>query len=435
MSARFLLCLVFILLTAWAIGAQAGEYDFDIPEAETSPYEIGGKVELRYVNHRLKEDSARYRLNYYKDDPGSSINELIALLEFKGNVKEGKVQINFLTHHAYKYTDEESAFDNSLYETYASFKPSTQLTLEAGKKSFQWGKGYAWNPVGFINRPKDPDDPDLSLEGFTGAWAEYIKSFSEGSLNNLAFTGLVLPVISDWANTELGDSGDVNVAAKLYLLWHNTDIDFMFFDGPDQPDSYGVDFAKNLAENFEIHGELAYKRDVTRVVLDSNGQSTTSHENQLSYMLGVRYLNAYDTTFIVEYYHNGGGYDQDEIDDFFAYQETAWRQWLETGNSAGMDRAKRVTSPYYKQRNFGKDYFYFKATQKEPLDILDFSTWLTVIVNLHDYSFNLQPGMTFNPITNLQLNLRVAVPIGASGTEFGEKQDTVRPETWIRYYF
>ena len=426
------LCMAFCL---WTGAASAGQYDFVIPEAEKKPYEIGGRLELRYVQHWLNDQSARYRLNYYNSDPGACTEEWRPQLELKGGYRRGKVQFRFLTHHEYDETSAGGEWINRVYEAYASIKPSPNFTIEAGKKSFQWGKGYAWNPAGFINRPKDPDDPELNLEGFTALGVDYIKSFSGSSLSNLALTALALPVLDGWENTSLGQSGDVDYAFKLYLLWHDTDLDFIYFGGPNQPDSFGFDFSKNLAENFEVHGEAGYKLDVSRTVLDSSGQATSSRQNQLSYMLGIRYLNTIDTTFIAEYYHNGAGYNADELDAFFAYQDHAYRQWLATGNDAYMERANMATRPYYSQRNFGEDYFYLKITQKEPFDILYFSPWLTVIMNLQDLSFNLQPGMTYTPVTNLELNFRVGFPVGPSGTEFGEKQDVARPEIWVRYYF
>jgi hypothetical protein len=43
--------------------------------------------------------------------------------------------------------------------------------------------------------------------------------------------------------------------------------------------------------------------------------------------------------------------------------------------------------------------------------------------------------MTWTLVTNLELNLRVSIPVGASKTEFGEKPQALRPEIWMRYYF
>jgi hypothetical protein len=45
-----------------------------------------------------------------------------------------------------------------------------------GKKSLRWGTGYAWNPVAFFDRPKDPDAPKLNLEGFILASASLIMN-------------------------------------------------------------------------------------------------------------------------------------------------------------------------------------------------------------------------------------------------------------------
>ncbi|MGD9123587.1 MAG: hypothetical protein PVG60_00765 [Desulfarculaceae bacterium] len=432
--AIFVIALGLTLLAGTGVAA-AGQYDFSIPEAEKKPYELGGRLELRYSQHWLNKESARARLNYYNNDPGTYINQWRPQLELRGGYRQGVVRFYILTHHEYNETFPEGDWLNEIYEAYASIKPSANLTIELGKKSFLWGKGYAWNPAGFFNRPKDPDDPQLNLEGYTSLGMDFIKSFTGGSLSNLALTALALPVFDGWENTSLGRSGDVNYAFKLYLLWHDTDLDFIYFGGPNQPESLGFDFAKNLAENFEVHGEVGYRLDVARTVLDSGGQATVSRRNQLSCLLGIRYLNAVETTFIAEYYHNGAGYDGGEVDDFFAYQDWAFQRWLSTGDTSYMERADAVTRPYYRQRNFGQDYFYLKITQKEPFDILYFSPWLAVILNLQDQSFNLQPGMTYTPVTNLEFNFRVGIPIGPAGTEFGEKPDSVRPEVWIRYYF
>jgi len=414
---------------------KAGEYDFTIPEAEKKPYEFGGRLETRYIYHRLDEDSARYRLNYYQDNPGADTHEWRGLVEPSGSYRIGFLQANLLTHHEYVATYDEVEWTNDIYEGYVSLAPTPHLTLDAGKKRIQWGKGYAWNPAGFLNRPKDPDDPALNLEGRTLLELDLIKSFTTGHLTNIGLTTLLLPVIDDWANTDLGQDGDLNIALKLYLLWHDTDFDFIYFDGPDQPRSMGFDFAKNLAENIEVHGEWAYQQNAPHVLIDPVGNTRHIRQNQISYLVGVRYLNAVDTTFIAEYYHNGAGYDREEVEDFFTYQEAAFDQWLTTGDAAVMKRASQVTRPYYQQRNFGEDYFYLKISQKEPFNILYFNPWVAAVVNLQDFSFNLQPGMTWAPVTNLELNFRVGIPIGETKTDFGEKQDTLRPEIWVRYYF
>ncbi|MBR9985714.1 MAG: hypothetical protein KFF68_07385 [Desulfosarcina sp.] len=427
-------CLVMGLLF-WGLTVHAGDYDFTIPEAEKKPYAFGGRLETRYIYHRLDEDAARYQLNYYQDNPGGDTHEWQGLVELSGSYRQGIFQANLLTHHAVVDSYQDDEWDNAIYEACFSLTPTAHFTLDAGKKRVLWGKGYAWNPAGFLNRPKDPDDPALNLEGRPLLGLDLIKSFSAGNLSNIGMTAMLLPVIDDWGNEDLGEEGALNTALKLYLLWDDTDLDFIYFDGPDQPRSFGFDVARNLAENVEVHGELAFQEDVPHVVIDAAGTARQTREDQLSYLLGVRYLNAIDTTFIAEYYHNGAGYSRDELDDFYTYQETAFDRWQATGKPSVMQRANQITRPYYQQRNYGEDYFYLKISQKEPFDILYFNPWVAAVVNLQDFSFNLQPGLTWTPVTNLELNLRVGIPVGSPQTEFGEKPDALRPEIWVRYYF
>ena len=431
---RYGLLLAMILLLSGPT-LQAGDYDFTIPEADTKPYELGGRLEARYIYHRLDATSTRSGLLYDQDDPGADTHEWRALAELSGSYRRGHFQANLLTHHAYTDRYQDDGWDNQVYEGYVSFAPTARLTLDAGKKRILWGKGYAWNPVGVLNRRKDPDDPALSLEGRPLVGLDLIKSFTDGRLANVGLTGLLLPVIDDWGNEDLGDKGDLNLALKLYLLWYDTDLDFIYCDGPDQPRSFGFDFARNLAENFEVHGELAFRGDVPRTIADAAGTVRTTREDQVSSLLGIRYLNALETTFIAEYYHNGAGYSTDELDDFYTYQAAAFDQWQATGDASVAERANQIARLYAQQGNYGADYVYFKCSQKEPMDILYFNPWLTAIINLRDFSYNLQPGFIWTRTTNLEISFRAGIPVGPPQTEFGEKPDALRPEIWIRYYF
>jgi len=402
-----LVSVLVICLMLWTLSpmsAGASEYDFAIPEADPSPGSFGGRVTARYTWHQLDNATAGYRRMYAGTDPGTNTYDFQALAELSASWRSNAFQAVLLTHHDRTRTFFDTEWNHAVYEGYVSISPAPNLTLDAGKKPVLWGTGYAWNPAGFLNRTKDPDDPGLNLEGRTCLGMDYIKSFSGVGLNNIGVTALILPVIDGFANTELGENKDVNAAVKLYFLLHDTDIDLIWFNGPDQPHSFGIDFAKNLAPHFAVHGEMAFQKDVPVQKVKPNGSLGQTQENQVSGLVGLRYLNTHDTTFIAEYYHNGAG------------QEDLW------GAPAT-------------QRNPGKDYLYIKVSQKEPAEILYLTAWMATVVNLHDHSVNLQPGLTWTPVTNLEINGRVGIPLGSSHTEFGEKPDRFRPELWVRYYF
>ncbi|MEW6264038.1 MAG: hypothetical protein AB1641_13260 [Thermodesulfobacteriota bacterium] len=425
--------LVFIAAICSALPTLASEYTLNIPEAEKKDWELGGRLEFRYVNHGLNTDSALNKLRFPGNDK-TNTDEYRPLVELSGGYHFKDLYFKLLTRHEYLKTYQGEEWSNEIYEGYLSYKPNPGFTLDVGKRSYLWGKGYAWNPAGFINRPKDPDDPELNLEGYTSLGFDLIKSFSGGAVQTVALTPVIIPVF-DWDNKEMGESGDINYALKLYLLIKDVDIDLIYFGGPNQPVSLGADFSFNVNENFEVHGEMGLRLDADKKIMDSDGRVRTTSENQLSWLLGLRYLNAYETTSIVELYHNGAGYSPDEIDDFFLFQENVYRRFLAKRQISVLSEAVQKSNIYYRQRNFSQDYLYVKVSQKEPFDILNFTPYITGIFNLADRSFGLTPGVIYSPRPNLELGFKVLISFGPKGTEYGEKADDYRTEFLVRYYF
>jgi hypothetical protein len=305
--------------------------------------------------------------------------------------------------------------------------------LDAGKKTLKWGKGYAWNPVAFIDRAKDPDEPDLALEGFWVLSADWIRSFS-GPLKTFSFTPVLLPVL-DNINEEFGTTEKANLAAKLYFLLYDTDIDFILFTGGSRTTRYGVDFSRNITTNFEAHGELAYIDNFQKRYLDSQGNILSSTYDTISYLLGLRYLSERETTYIFEYYRNGTGFTKDEFQDFYRFVDRAYDNYLATGSDALLGRAVNLSQGNYGRPNPMKDYLYLRISQKEPFDILYFTPALTTILNLNDSSFSITPEVAYTGITNLELRLKAFFLVGGEETEFGEKPNDYRLEFRARYYF
>ena len=64
------------------------------------------------------------------------------------------------------YSEGDWADGFTLREGNFSWQLSTRIYLSAGKILARWGKGYAFSPVNFIGRDKNPSDPDLALEGY-----------------------------------------------------------------------------------------------------------------------------------------------------------------------------------------------------------------------------------------------------------------------------
>jgi hypothetical protein len=433
---------LFILLTGLALSsaafAQTGqegkeEYRLDLSEIEKKPYHIGGYGESRPILNGQDRDAALNKLRFYNRDEGRTTEEYNFKLLLDGSYEKDNARIFLRLSYDLAHTYLGWQDDLSPYEAFLSLKPSHSLTLDLGKKTLKWGKGYAWNPVSFIDRPKDPDEPDLALEGFWVFSADFIRSFS-GPLKTVSFTPVFLPVLEK-VNGEFGAKEKANLAGKLYLLLYDTDIDFMVFTGGSRTTRYGADFSRNIASNFEIHGEFAYFEDFQKRSVDSRGNVLLSTYDTASYLLGIRYLSERETTYILEYYRNGMGFNRGEFQDFYRLVGRAYDQYLATGNQTALGRAANLSQGNYGRPNPMEDYIYLRISQKEPFDILYFTPALTAIANLHDSSFSIAPEAAYTGITNLELRFKGTFLVGGRESEFGEKPYDYRLEFRARYYF
>jgi len=413
------------------------DYQFDLSEIEKEiekkPYFIRGFLEFRPVLYGLDRDAALYKLKFFDQDVDTTQDEYNMGLRLEGGYQQGIGSLYFKTDgllwHDYQGWDH----DIVLLEGYLSLKPSPSFTLNTGKEVVQWGKGYAFNPVAFVSRPKDPDDPTEALEGYYVAAADLIKSYM-GPMKTVALTPVILPVTED-INDDFGKADHVNVAAKLYVLLWDTDVDLLFYAGESRTTRFGFDFSRNLKTNFEVHGELAWISDYDKKSIDSQGNLSIDESDILRYLFGIRYLTADEITFILEYYHNGGGISKDSAENFYRYVDRAYDTFLATGDSSQLTRAAKFSQGTLGAFRPMRDYLYLRASWKEPFDILYFTPAIFSIVNLNDQSLSLTPELLYNPITNLELRLRSTFLIGNTHTEYGEKANDYKAELRIRYFF
>jgi len=323
--------------------------------------------------------------------------------------------------------------DTKLYEGGLNLEPVTGLSFYVGKKTLLWGKGYAWNPVGFLQRPKDPTDPNLSREGFWMATANYTQTFQDGPIQTIGFTPVFIPTTTA-INNDFGHEHHNDVAGKLYALVGHTDIDLMALSGGAKGTRYGADFSSALTDALEVHGELARVTESTRPVLNAAGQPTQLTADATNYLLGLNYLTETDTTFILEYYHNGAGFQGSEGDSFYSLAHSAFAQYRTTGSIALLQKVGMM-SQMYMMPNPMRNYINFKVSQDEPFNIVYFTPSLMVEANTTDRSMLILPELLYTGFTNVELRFRVQANIGAHLTEFGEKQASTRVEFRARYYF
>jgi hypothetical protein len=385
----------FLLALAAAAAAQ-DDYTFDVERFERKPFELGGFVQGSAERQRLDPEAALYPLRF----PGAAErynDRLGAALEVGGIARRDALRAQFLARGEYADDLRGSGGEAKFYEAFGAWQVSPRAAWEAGKRTQRWGKGYAWNPVGFLERPKDPEDPELAREGFGMLLGNFVHS-AGGALQNISFTPVLVPTFSE-INSDFGARDHWNPAAKLSLLYRDTDLDFLWLGSGSREARYGFGVSRNLATHIEVHGEWARVRGPQ--------QST-------SYLVGTRYLTERETTWIVEYYRNGAGFSEADMRQLFAAPHPM----------PGLARANPM-----------RRYLYVRAIQKEPFGILYFTPGAIAIVNLQDRSASLIGELVYTGFANVELRLRAGVNRGARLTEFGEKPVDARVELRARYYF
>ncbi len=113
----------------------ASEYDFDFDKIEVKNYEYSGYLRSEYKYLNLKDG-----------DDHDTFNEALFNFKYFKNI--------YTLESSFSAILEDEKF--TVYQLYLSAKPSDNHTVDIGKKTLHWGKGYFFNPVAFLEHPKDP---------------------------------------------------------------------------------------------------------------------------------------------------------------------------------------------------------------------------------------------------------------------------------------
>jgi len=406
------------------------EYSFDIEEFEKKPYEFSAAASFNPVVSFLNEESRLYRLKYLNAESEDFLDEYDLSLEAKGSYEFSDVKFVSSGKYALMYNADDEWTDNfSLFELYAQYSPNTNFTAWLGKKSVKWGKGYTWNPVSFVGKQKDVNDVDASLEGYSLFMGEFVKSF-DSKFQTLSISPVIIPVTED-LNDDFSPANSVNLALHAYMLIADTDVGVYLFTDDRDHRKAGVDFAKNLLSNWEIHAEWAYENSYEKWYLDDDYALRQTSADIMNYLLGTRYLTTSNTTIIFEYLHNDAGYSEDEMQNFFDAADSA----MADNNNQLLSVVKTFQKNQLSRQFLMRDYFYLKATQPEPFDILYFTPSAYAVYNVNDNSARIGIEVKYNRFKNLELLIRQNYFPPRQNTEFGEKVTEYKTEFYVKKYF
>lgn len=430
---RFIRSLFFLCLVPLQLWAQDDEFVFDVEQFQPRPFEFTGYLELEPEYAKANQGGALYQLQFFGINPEETLDQFTTTVELEGRFRKGKASGKLLTHSEILWDHSGETQQHDLFEGFLTLQPEPGLAIDFGKKAMRWGKGYAWNPVAFVERAKDAGDPDLAREGYWITAVDWINRYP-GSLQTFALTAMVLPVDDD-INDDFGKPDNIHFATKLYFLYQDIDIDLMFLSEGSRGAQWGIDFSKNLAPHFEIHAELAYFEDVThRTVTDGCKTGKPVIDDEISYLLGLRYRNSDDITFLLEYYYNGRGNKKNQQQQFYRCVHQAWQAGDETLLNQ-LPLNEDIDKGPFSKPNPMQRYLGFRSWWEEPADFLYLTAGVQVLYNLDDNSYSIAPEVFYEGFDDIEMKLRGTLPIGDALTEWGEKPNDYKLEAQIRLYF
>lgn len=405
----------------------AEDYSFDIPEEPEKKLEWNGNLDGKYLAFHTRRSSPFYQLQFFnQDDMSGYLSQYRLELYLNADYQTKDIGFHLKTHSNY-YNDSKASFD--LFEAYGDINLSLNSFIQAGKKMYNWGKGYAFNPVGYVNPFKDPENPELSQAGLLSVNFEMIKSFNTNILKTFAMTAVIIPP-SEIINNQYAEIENTDIAIKNYFMLWDIDIDIMRYFSKVNPCRFGADFSANLRQNIEIHGELSYSMDHPKNTIVNNNLFSTK-EDGYTYLFGLRYLFQWNTTIIAEYYHNDIGLTETEYTNYMDFIQNN----IDSNDEDEIDKALGYSQKYFKNRTLMQNYLYLKIQHPEPFNWLYFTPYLSTIYNMADRSFLLSISLSYKPITNFEFIVRPTFLTGNDGTEFGNKQNQQKLELWMRIFF
>jgi len=421
---RLIITIITILLSTLCL-AENIDTDFTIPEEqEIDTIALHGYFTGNYTGEYVPYFAPTFLLDFYGYEEDDLINTLNLGLALNAEYND-----EYMGFSCQSYTNiRQDDFSFTFYEIYGLINLSYNASFQMGQIVYNWGKGYAFNAVGFANPEKDPRLPEKLGQGILALDCQLLFSFPSDVFTTWALNFIIIP--DEIAADASFDIEDTDFALKMSLLIADIDIDIMGRYSSQVQHQLGGDFAFNLFENLELHAEGSYAWDVSKVVFENNTPQASTEESW-KFLIGIRYLSPWNTTVILEYFHNSAAYNASEYRDFIQYIDNT----MTTGTRQQISLLRRDYMPLINKPAQMQDYLYLKLTQPEPFELLYFTPSLAALLNIDDLSLCISSSLSYKPVNNFEIIVESRFYIGEATSEMGSKAQLFQIDFKLLFYF
>jgi hypothetical protein len=284
-------------------------------------------------------------------------------------------------------------------EAYLQYGLGEAVTVRAGRQRIAWGSGFAWNPTNRLEPPRNPLNTGLEQQGADAVRVDVIPAAWAGVIAVAARSRIGvsdLPFANEGAERR-------TAALRARFLVRETDLAAVISGGRNQRTLLGVDVARTVFGQVTAHVEAATYRGAEM-------PPPRAGQRFVRAAAGLLYPRGEHTSWTIEYFFNGEGYNDDARD--------AWLGQLEGSARMGAREAyaAAATIPYSGGLGLRRHYIHGSWTRSAIGG--RWTTALRAVLGASDGGLALTPGIVYAPRGDLTVHLDAIVPVGPADSEY-----------------
>ncbi len=298
------------------------------------------------------------------------------------------------------------------------------VRLLVGRRRVIWGSGIAVNPTDLLNPMKDPLDPNLQR---TGA---LMLPMIDVTVGPFIFSALASPrlKVNDWAlPTEVQFEKTV-IAARMYALVVETDVNLMYFrDQETKKHHGGFSASRFFGDHLELHAELMLREGGPNfepppsVPMCGEAIVVPKRAMTVTALGGARVHFDDEGLLLLEYFYNGNGFDAakyNQLKDQFGCLAEVFR----AASVAPISFAPQTQAMPIEPTFFVRQHHVFLNYQRPRLtrDVFeDVGVAVGALVSPVDWSAILHAELSYNFKGQSSLSVKGMYWAGEKTSEFG----------------
>jgi hypothetical protein len=296
-------------------------------------------------------------------------------------------------------------------EAYLQYGFGEVVTVRVGRQRIAWGSGFAWNPTNRLEPPRNPLNTALEQPGADAVRFDIIPSQRAGLILVAARSRVA---VGDLPFTSEGTDRRA-LAARARVLVGDTDLAAVVSGGKNLRTLFGLDAARAVFGEATAHVEASTYRGAEM-------PPARPDQRFVRVVAGLLYPRGENTSWSVEYFYNGEGYDDAARDAWLGQLEGAASIFTDPLQPPAERAAALATYrvgaavPYAGGLGLRRHYVHGSWTRSAIGG--SWTTTVRAVLGASDGGIALTPGIVYAPRGDVTVHVDAILPFGPDDAEY-----------------